>query len=513
MSGRALITGLKDNGKFGIAAMTSENHLEVAIHSPMLPFGSIHAERMTPIFQTDAVYGLNSGQVNYGSTLSGSVSGDDSLFSISTGTTIYSQAYLQSRKRLRYRAGQGVIDRFTGIFTTPVDQSYQVIGGGHAEDGVYFGYKNLEFGVLWVSFGKREVQTLTITTASSTAQNVTVTLNGVAFTVAVTNSANIQRTVYEISQGIYTGWKAAARGATVIFVADAVGNKAGAFSLTATTAVGTFAETQAGQAATEVFISQTDWNGDKLDGTGSSGITADWTKGNVFQIDIQYLGFGVIVFKVETATDNSNNAEFVTVHTIKNPNTRILSNFSNPSFPFSMAVYSAGSTTNLTVKCASFAGFIEGEKFTHGNRFTYTNTLTNVTASSFHALFTFRNLYYYGNRVSQAVVNLLSITAAIKHTSPVIIYLIKNATLLGNPNFTNYSSTSCTMWDTAATTCTYSDNNQVVWSGSIGETGQISFEFADEITLQPGESLTVAAKSTTGTPSYVVAAINTREDQ
>lgn len=513
MSGRSLITGLKDNGKFGIAAMTQENHLEVAIHSPRLPFGSIHAERMTPIFQTDSVYGLNLGQVNYGSSLSGAVAGADSFFSISTGTTIYSQAYLQSRKRLRYRSGQGVIGRFTALYTSPVTSSYQVVGFGHAEDGVYFGYKDLEFGILWSSRGKREVQTLTITTASTTAQNVTVTLNGVAFTVAVTNSANIQRTVYEISQGIFTGWKAAARGATIIFVADAVGNKAGAFSLTATTAIGTFAETQAGQATTEVFIPQTDWNGDKLDGTGSSEITADWTKGNVFQIDIQYLGFGVIVFKVETATNNSNNAEFVTVHTIKNPNTRILSNFGNPSFPFSMAVYSTGSTTNLTVKCASFAGFIEGEKFTHGNRFTYTNTLTNVGASNFHALFTFRNLYYYGNRVSQAVVNLLSITAAIKHTSPVIIYLIKNATLLGNPNFTNYSSTSCTMWDTASTTCTYSDNNQVVWSGSLGETGQISFEFADEITLQPGESLTVAAKSTTGTPSYVVAAINTREAQ
>lgn len=256
MSGRALITGLKDNGKFGIAAMTQENHLEVAIHSPRLPFGSIHTERMTPIFQSDAVYGLNSGQVNYGSTLSGATVADDSLFSLSTG-----------------------------------------------------------------------------------------------------------------------------------------------------------------------------------------------------------------------------------------------------------------STTNLTVKCASFAGFIEGEKFTHGNRFTYTNTLTNVGATNFHALFTFRNLLYYGNRVNQAVVNLLSITAAIKHTSPVIIYLIKNATLLGNPNFVDYSSTSCTKWDTAATTCTYSDNNQVIWSGSLGDTGNLSFEFVDEITLQPGESLTVAAKSTTGTPSYVVAAINTREDQ
>lgn len=36
---------------------------------------------------------------------------------------------------------------------------------------------------------------------------------------------------------------------------------------------------------------------------------------------------------------------------------------------------------------------------------------------------------------------------------------------------------------------------------------------AEEITLQPGEWITLAAKAVTGTPSYVTGYINTREDQ
>lgn len=36
---------------------------------------------------------------------------------------------------------------------------------------------------------------------------------------------------------------------------------------------------------------------------------------------------------------------------------------------------------------------------------------------------------------------------------------------------------------------------------------------AEELTLQPGEWITLAAKSVTGTPSYVTGSLNTREDQ
>ena len=35
----------------------------------------------------------------------------------------------------------------------------------------------------------------------------------------------------------------------------------------------------------------------------------------------------------------------------------------------------------------------------------------------------------------------------------------------------------------------------------------------EEVTLQPGEWVTLCAKATTGTPSYVTGSINTREDQ
>lgn len=525
---RTVLTGETDGAGFLNVPVTQEGHMEVAIHDPLNPFGSVHVENLTPVFQTDAVYGINSGQSITTTSGSGTATGTDNLFTVSTGATIYSQAVLLGRKRLRYRAGQGVIARFTALYSAPVANSYAIAGVGTASDGVYFGYgdtnnlANTSFGILYVRGGVREIKTFTITTGATVASNVTITLNGVAFTVPVTASSNIQRTVYEISTyASYTGWDAYASGATIVFVRKSAGVTVGtqSFGAGTTGSAGSGVVTKAGAASVDTFISQSSWNGDKLDGTGASGVTADWTKGNVFQIGIQYLGFGAITFKVETSTDSTNNATLAIVHTLKFPNTLTAPTFTNPSFPFTMAAYSAGSTTDVSVKVGSYSGFIEGAKMLHGNRFTYFNQLTTVGSTNFQALFTIMNTRYYVGKANQVVINLLSLTGAIKHTSPVIFYLIKGGALSGNPNFQPLSTNSASVWDTASTTVTYSTGDQLLWTGMLGDTGEIDHHFgngtynAEELTLQPGEWVTLAAKSTTGSPSYVVGSINTREDQ
>jgi hypothetical protein len=45
-------------------------------------------------------------------------------------------------------------------------------------------------------------------------------------------------------------------------------------------------------------INQTAWNLDKLDGTGTSGITIDWTKAQIFLIDLEWLGVGRVRFGI-----------------------------------------------------------------------------------------------------------------------------------------------------------------------------------------------------------------------
>lgn len=139
------ILARQDNDENIALSATAEGHLEVAIHAPILPFGSVHAESLTPEFQVDSVYGINPREVitttghavTPGTANSGAVTGTNNLFKCSTGTTQYSFASLQSRKRLRYRAGQGVVGRFTALWSTPVASSTVVAGFGTSESCIY----------------------------------------------------------------------------------------------------------------------------------------------------------------------------------------------------------------------------------------------------------------------------------------------------------------------------------------------------------------------------------------
>ena len=519
--GRNIIVGETDGGDYLNVPVDAKGHLEIAIHDPLNPFGSVHTEKLTPVFQTDAVYGINEGQIITSSSLGGTAIAEDSLFKVQTGTTQFAQASIQSRRRLRYRPGQGVVGRFTAKFTTPEPFSYQIAGYGHAEDGIYFGYKDLagatapEFGLLYVNRAVREIQTLTITTASTTAESVVVVLNNIGFSVPVTNSGNIQRTVYEIASFDYTGWTAYPSGNTIVFVAGSAGNKTGTFALTGTTLAGSFAETKAGASGNETFVPQSQWNGEKLDGNGPSGVTLDPTKGNVYQFNIQYLGFGAIEAKVEVVS-GGNNPTWVTVHTFDNPNNLSTTTFSNPAFPFTMATYSAGSTANLEVSSGSFAGFVEGRIETRGNRFVYDRGVAaTVTANgTYYALGTIMNKPVYKGKSSQVVVNIIEFAAHIEdNASGGSMYLIRNGNLVGNPDFQDYSSTSSTSWDTSATEVTFDDNNQVVATIPLGINGGEDHEMKDRITLQPGEMLTLAAKADTAILDYCTIAVTTREDQ
>jgi len=64
-------------------------------------------------------------------------------------------------------------------------------------------------------------------------------------------------------------------------------------------------------------ITQANFNGDRADGTGSSGFNLDFTKGNIFEIDFQWLGVGVVTFRAATG-----DGAVVDLHKFKNPNVK-----------------------------------------------------------------------------------------------------------------------------------------------------------------------------------------------
>ena len=513
----ATLSAMHDNGDAASLAATGEGHLEVAMHAPITPFGDVLSSKSSPIFADSAIYGINTRDLLTTSATGGGVTQANGLWSCTTGTSVGGYGVLQSRKRIQYQGGQGSIARVSALFTTGVALSSQIAGIGHAESGLYVGYQNTNFGIQYVTGGVRAVVTLTITVASSNTENVTVTLNSVANTVAVTNSGNIQRSVWELAQGTYSGWRVTPVGATLIFVQGAAGPiTIGNFSITATSLAGTFASTTTGVTATTTFVAQSSWNGDKMDGTGASGVTLNPLKLNNYQLQLSHTSNPSVYVHVSSAANN--NADYVRVHTFNLANTLTGPTFTNPSAPLTIAAVSQGSTTNLTVSSAALSGFTCGDISFVSNRYSYPKILSATITTSLRPFFTLINSNTFLSKANQKSVFITAITGSLKHTQPAYIYVIRSTatggiTLTGNPNFSQFESNSCIYKDESATGVTVSSNAQYLYTMTLSETSSFNYDFNERnmIVLQPGEYLAVCGITDSGTANTFAVSLTWRE--
>lgn len=103
---------------------------------------------------------------------------------------------------------------------------------------------------------------------------------------------------------------------------------------------------------TEV-VSQSQWNGDRLDGTKSklnkSGVAADWTKAQILFIDYQWLGVGKARFCFIHGDEN------IVVHTFYHANTVTEAYMFQPSLPCRWEVKNTAATTSqssMMIICA-----------------------------------------------------------------------------------------------------------------------------------------------------------------
>lgn len=99
----------------------------------------------------------------------------------------------------------------------------------------------------------------------------------------------------------------------------------------------------------ESKIRQVDWNADRLDGTGTSALTLDLSRGNIFQISFTWYGYGVIEYQVGML-DTNNRQRIITVHresidgstSIEQPNLPIRAHAENGATASAFNLYVGG---------------------------------------------------------------------------------------------------------------------------------------------------------------------------
>jgi len=471
----------------------------VQISGPLSGFGELETVSPTPTSQVAFVSGLNpllTTSDTFGAGASVTSANGEAIMASGTSTTGY--ARLVSKKVAKYRAGQATMARWTARFAAGSTGNQQMAGLYNIEAGYQFGYRDTVFGILYTESATVEVQTLTITVKAGSATNVTVTLDGgPAVTVPVTNGANTSVTAAEIAAANYSsaagGWDAAAVG-NVVYFTRRIAGPAGASTFNAGTsgATGTFAILTLGVVPTEQFIPQSTWNVDRMDGGqfSPSKVTLDPTKGNVYGVQFQYLGYGDAYFYIV----NGSTGRPTLVHVVRNANTRTSTVLRNPSLYLTWESKNTGTGTSVTMYGASGGAFVEGTIEFLGAQFGATAT-KSIGSATETPVISLRASTVYLNRLSTAQLQIDRFNVACDGTKTVDFKVYKNGTLTA-PQFARVNAnTSAADYDSAATGFTIGSGTQV-YAFSVSKTGNATESVTDlALFMQAGDVLTITAYS------------------
>ena len=478
----------------------------IVTNAPQSAFGENLTAKMTPTAQLNFRVGVDiagfSETHEFGA--GAQVTSDGIQAKVESGTGNNGFARLKSRRVGRYHPGAGTLGRFACAFGTPDADSSQIAGLGDEENGYFFGYDGTQFSTLRRQGGRRHIQTFTIT-GLSLGGNITVTLDGNGEVVATTALGTVEEQAQEIAlhdySGVGQGWSAYALGATVWFVSDRAAVQGGVYDIAAgaTGLTYTTNEERGGLAANQNWRSSSMWSLDAMDGTGPSGITLDPSKGNVYQIEFQWLGYGAITFSVA----NPATGAWIAVDRIEYSNTATAPHTDNPSMPLYFECRNDPIGVTSTEMLVSSAGsFTQGEGVDLGPSLGTEGSVSTFDAGTVTHVMSVRNDLIKNGVVNNGVLRLVSLGAGFDQGSSVAIINVR----LHRGGTESVDLVSPRVWSengvlasVSTTTTSVTGNGDIISTRPVRSNQSFWSDLSSQqIELMPGEYLTVSVEATAG---------------
>jgi hypothetical protein len=207
---------------------------------------------------------------------------------------------------------------------------------------------------------------------------------------------------------------------------------------------------------TENPVAQADWNGDKLDGTGPSGITLDITKAQIFWMDIEWLGLGTVRLGFII------NGQFILCHSFHHANLITSTYITTASLPLRYEIKNVGATSsssNLKQVCStvlSEGGYeLRGAQQAVGTAVTSPFRLT--TAGTFYPVVTLRLKSSASTPPvdrTDAVVIITALSLLGKTTGDTFNWQVRNASISSGGTWLSAGADSAVEYNLTATTLT-----------------------------------------------------------
>jgi len=246
---------------------------------------------------------------------------------------------------------------------------------------------------------------------------------------------------------------------------------------------------------TETRVYQYEWNGDKLDGSGPSGVTLDTTKTNIMWLDIEWLGVGDVRCGFIT------HGRPVVAHTFHNDNVQTTTYMTTACLPVRYEIFNgsaAASGSTLTQICSTVIseGGYSGRSVRHtaGIGLTAAADMKNLfNAGQYYPVLSLR---LKSDRIDSVVVptqlDILAKDKSIYHYK-----LLLNSTLTG-ASWTAHPD-GVVEFDKSASSFS---GREEIGGGIFTEIGNVALEGSDNFNYQLGRSI----GGTADTVTLVVAA-------
>ena len=216
-------------------------------------------------------------------------------------------------------------------------------------------------------------------------------------------------------------------------------------------------------------VTQANWNGDKLDGTGASGLTLDPSKAQILWMDFEWLGVGSVRCGFII------NGEYIVCHTFNNANDISNVYMTTAILPvrYEISTSSAVAASMKAICCSVVSeGGFEQTSIDHVAR--RTTSFTNIDTAAFYPIVSIRMASgRTGSVILPNRVQFLPLTSQNYEVA-----LIKNATLTGATWAATVPSDANVDYDVAATAMTGGTIAQTDYVTSTGSGGTVNTSIA-----------------------------------
>ena len=230
---------------------------------------------------------------------------------------------------------------------------------------------------------------------------------------------------------------------------------------------------------TETRVTRDNWNGEKFDGNGYTGVTADATKQQMISINYEWYGAGLVEFAWLMQN------ETIPSHTFDNSNTNDFVWCSTPFLPIRVEIENVtGAAGTHYIYQGSNSLIQEGEPEKLGILESVANPITGTTLTDANTFYPVVSIRLKSGSLA-AVALLRSLQTATNDNTNVYWRLIENPTLTGASWTDHPDPNSFTQYDTSATAIT---GGNIVLSGFTISGGSSLVEVDDKAALQIGRS-------------------------